>query len=164
MISEFLVLLSLTWFVRLGIELAMSLLSMVKFMRVVSILTSRVRLSLLFIVLVARLGLKMDGVNYYIQGLMKLIVSMVLSVLVGFLAMLIGVRFAGGEVKCFVLGIYRRTSTKATATATTRLFQNPMMVQSVRRGPRAHPCIRAAASFKVWLPSLVHIDVGDFCT
>ncbi|DBA03870.1 TPA: hypothetical protein N0F65_004560 [Lagenidium giganteum] len=90
--AEFMVLLSLTWFVRLGIELGVKVIHLKHYNWWFSLLTSRIRLATIIIIIFIRLGMPINGVNYN-QGLTKFIVSCVVSVVLGFLSVLLSVFF-----------------------------------------------------------------------
>ncbi|DAZ94762.1 TPA: hypothetical protein N0F65_011326 [Lagenidium giganteum] len=90
--AEFMVLLSLTWFVRLGIELAVEVVHLKYYNWWFNLLASRVRVGTLILVLLIRLAFKTDVINYD-QGLTKLIVSCVVSVVLGFISVVVSVVF-----------------------------------------------------------------------
>ncbi|DAZ93110.1 TPA: hypothetical protein N0F65_006862 [Lagenidium giganteum] len=90
--AECMVLLSLTWFLRIGIELGIKVIHLKHYSWWFNLLTSRIRVATMLIILVIRLGMNVDGVSYN-QGLTKLIVSCVVTMVLGFLTVIFSLLF-----------------------------------------------------------------------
>ncbi|KAJ0412632.1 hypothetical protein ATCC90586_006999 [Pythium insidiosum] len=100
LVSECLVLLSLTWFVRLGIALGVGVIRLRYFNWWFNILTSRVRYGLLAVVALLRSFFLVHDASYDV-GLTKLIASCAMSVVLGFASVVASVVFdRDGPKRC----------------------------------------------------------------